>query len=35
MEIEKDEYGMITSESQKLKKFIPETLKMPWERGFH
>lgn len=34
MEVEKDEYDMITSESQKLKRFIPESLKMSWERGY-
>ena len=34
MKIDKDEYGMIESERQKLKKFVPESLRMPWERGF-
>ena len=34
MEIDKDEYGMVESERRKLKRFIPESLRMPWERGF-
>ena len=34
MEIEKDKYGVIENERQKLKRFIPESLRMPWERGF-
>ena len=34
MEIDKDEYGIIESERQKLKRFVPESLRMPWERGF-
>ena len=32
--IDWDEYGMIPNEQHKLKKFVPEHLKMPWERGF-
>ena len=32
--IDWDEYGMIPNEQHKLKKFIPEHLQMPWERGF-
>ena len=34
MEVDKDEYNMIGSESQKLKQYIPDTLRMPWEKGF-
>lgn len=34
MDVQRDEYGVITSESQKLKRFVPEPLKMPWERGY-
>ena len=33
-EVSTDEFGMIKNEQQKLRKFIPEHLKMPWERGF-
>ena len=34
MVVNKDEYNMIGSESQKLKQFVPDTLRMPWEKGF-
>lgn len=33
-EVNADELGMIQNEQQKLRKFIPEHLKIPWERGF-
>lgn len=34
MEVDKDEFDVIVSEQQKLRKFVPESLRMPWERGF-
>lgn len=34
MQVDKDEYDMILSEQQKLRKFVPESIRMPWERGF-